>query len=410
MSSESVAVPLEHPDAPIVVRTHPKRVIFILGAVTAFSPVAIDMYLPAFPSIARDLHADMGQVELTVSLFLAGMGIGQAFYGPLSDRWGRRAPLLIGSMVYAIAAVGCALSNSIGLLLAGRLLMALGGAAGSVITRAMVRDWFDAKESAHVFSTLMLVMGAAPIFAPMLGSQVLLFTGWRGVFVLFALFGLACTLAVAAWLPESLPESRRTKHGMGAVFGGYWHLMKNRRFTGFALAAGFASGLLFTYITGVAPVIMNYYGVRPSLFGFLFSANAFGLIAGSQVNRRLLRKYSSAQIVSAVYNVTCGTAVLLFVHGLTGWGGLPALSVLLFAMLTTMGFVFPNLSALTMAPFTTQAGTASALLGTAQYVIGCVAGGLVSAFHNGTPQPLAFLMATNAVIGWLLMRRALKHA
>ena len=410
MSSASDSLPLEHPVAPITVRAHPKRAIFILGAVTAFSPVAIDMYLPAFPSIARDLHAEMGQVELTVSLFLAGMGVGQALYGPLSDRWGRRAPLLFGSMMYAIAAIGCALSNSIGLLLAGRLLMALGGAAGSVITRAIVRDWFDAKESAHVFSTLMLIMGAAPIFAPMLGSQVLLFTGWRGVFVLFALFGFACTLAVAVWLPESLPPERRNDHGFAEVFTGYWELMQNERFMAFAMAAGFASGMLFTYITGIAAVVMNIYGVRPSIFGFLFSANAFGLIAGSQINRRLLKTYSSAQIVKGVYNVTFFAAVLLFVHGLTGWGGLPVLSLLMFVLLSTMGFVFPNISALTMAPFTRQAGTASAMLGTTQYVIGCIAGGLVSLFHDGTARPLTFLMSANAVIGWVLVRRALKRA
>ncbi len=145
-------------EAPLAVRTHPGRVIFILGAVTAFAPVAIDMYLPAFPSIERDLHAGMGSVELTVSLFLVGMGVGQAVYGPLSDRWGRRGPMLFGSLAYAVAAIGCALADSIGLLLVGRLLMALGGAAGSVIARAMVRDWFDARQSAHVFSTLMLVM------------------------------------------------------------------------------------------------------------------------------------------------------------------------------------------------------------------------------------------------------------
>ena len=408
MSAHSVPTQAA-PAAPVIVRAHPKRVIFILGAVTAFAPVAIDMYLPAFPSIALDLQAEMGQVELTVSLFLAGMGVGQAMYGPLSDRWGRRAPLLFGGLLYALAAVGCALSHSIGMLLAGRLLMALGGAAGSVITRAVVRDWFDAEQSAHVFSTLMLVMGAAPILAPLLGGQLLLLTGWRGLFVLFATFGVACTVAVAAWLPESLPPARRTTGGLGEAVAGYGRLLRNGRFTAFMLAAGFASGLLFTYITGAAAVIMGIYGVPAQKFGFFFGANAVGLIAGSQVNRRLLKEYSSAQILRAVYHVTAAAGLLLLVQGLTGWGGLPALSVLLFVVLTTMGFIYPNISALTMAPHTNQAGSASALLGTSQYVIGCLAGGGVSLFHNGTAIPMTAMMAVNSVVGWVLVRRALRR-
>jgi DHA1 family bicyclomycin/chloramphenicol resistance-like MFS transporter len=328
----------------------------------------------------------------------------------LSDRWGRRLPLLLGGLLYALAAIGCALTHSIGWLLAGRLTMALGGAAGSVITRAMVRDWFEPKEAAHVYSTLMLVMGAAPILAPLLGGQLLLFTGWRGLFVAFAAFGTACTVAVAMWLPESLPAERRARGGLGDVFRAYGRLLLDRRFTAFALAGGFASGLLFTYITGAAAVLMDLYAVPAQRFGFFFGANACGLIAGSQVNRRLLKKYHSEQILRSVYHVTVGASLLLLLHGLTGWGGLPVLSVLLFVLLTTMGFIYPNLSALTMAPYGKEAGSASALFGTAQYLIGCVAGGMVSLFHDGSERPMTLLMAANGVIGWLLVRRALKRA
>ena len=172
----------------------------------------------------------------------------------------------------------------------------------------------------------------------------------------------------------------------------------------------FASGLIFAYITGASEVLMGVYGVSPQRFGLFFGSNALGLIAGSQVNRRLLRTWSSAQIIGGVYHVTAVASLLLLVHGLTGWGGLPVLAVLLFTLLSTMGLVFPNVSALAMAPFTRQAGSASALLGTMQYLIGCAVGALVSVFHDGTARPMTVMMAASGITGWVLMRRALRRA
>jgi len=252
-------------------------------------------------------------------------------------------------------------------------------------------------------------MGAAPILAPILGSQVLLVTSWRGIFVVFAAFGVACTVAVAAWLPESLPPARRSQGGIGTAFASYGHLLRDGRFTAFALASGFASGLLFSYITGSSAVLMGIHGVSAQQFALFFGGNALGMVACSQLNRRLLKIYSPAQILRAVYHLMAAASVLLLVHGWTGWGGLPVLATLLLVLLSSLGFVMPNLSALTMAPYATQAGSASALMGTAQYAVGSSAGALVSLFHNGTARPMATLMGGCGLVGWVLAHRALRR-
>lgn len=409
MSSASVTSS-SSPHTPRDISAHPKRVIFILGALTAFASLAIDMYLAAFPSIASDLKVPIGEVELTVSLFLLGMGIGQALYGPISDRLGRRGPLLFGALLYAGSAVGCALSQSIGSLLFFRVLMALGGSAGGVVTRAIVRDWFDAKQSAHVFSVLMLVMGAAPILAPLLGGQLLLFTGWRGIFVLLVIFGVFCAAAVAFVLPESLPVERRAKGGFGQVFKNYWQLLRHRRFLYFAISSAFCSGLIFSYITGASTVFMEVHDISAQKFGFFFGANSLGLIAASQLNRFLLKRHTTVQILSTCFNIVAACMVLLFVHGLTGWGGLPLLCFLLFFTLSSLGIIFPNVTALAMEPFPELAGSASALVGSTQYVIGFCAGTLVGFFHNGTALPMTGIMAFCGIGAWLMSRRALKVA
>ncbi len=378
--------------------------VLMLGSLSAFAPLSIDMYLPAFPRIAEDFGVELGQVQLTLSVFLIGVAVGQAFYGPLSDRWGRRAPLLFGMTLFAASAIGCALSHSIGALTLSRLCMALGGSAGMVITRAVVRDSFNETESAHIYSLLMLVMGVAPILAPLLGGQLLLLTGWRGIFWVIAAFGLVCLGAVARWLPDTLPRERRVAHGIGEALRVYGRLLVDRRYIGYVTAVGCASGVLFGYISGAPTVFIEQHGVTPQAFGLFFGANAGGLIAASQLNRWLLRRSTARRILQVVYSVNTVAALLLLGQAATGWGGFPALVVLLFICIASTGLIFPNIAALAMTPFGAVAGSASALMGTLQFGMGGVAGTAVGLLHNGDALPMAGVVAACSVIGWTVLR------
>jgi len=374
--------------------------VLILGALTAFSAMSIDMYLPAFPRIARDLGIPLSTVQLSISAFLFGSAGGQLFYGPLADRWGRRTPLLAGLALYVASAIGCACVHTGEGLLFWRVVMAVGGGAGMVISRAVVRDLYDTADAARMFSLLMLVMGAAPILAPMLGGQLLLITGWRGIFGFLGAFGLASLGAAALFLPESLPPERRIRRSPAKMAAIYGHLLLNRRYLRYAIALGCVAGVNFSYIAGVPFFLIELHGVTPQHFGLFFGVNACGLIGASQINRRLLRRFTPQQILDAAFTVNGAAALLLAAATLTGIGGFPAQVALMFVSLCMTGLLYPNVTALAMAPFDKSAGSASALLGTIQYTLGATAGALVGMFHNGTALPMTATMAACAVLGW----------
>lgn len=375
------------------------RLVLVLGALTAFNAMSIDMYLPAFPQIAHDLAVPLGTVQLSVSAFLFGSAIGQLLYGPLADRWGRKRPLLFGLGVYSIATIGCALVHSGEGLLFWRVAMALGGGASIVISRAVVRDLYDTAEAARMFSLLMLVMGAAPILAPLAGGQLLLVTGWRGIFAFLGLFGILSFWATLVWLPESLPEERRIRHRLRDMAAGYRALLRNRRYCAHALALGAVAGINFAYISGAPHLFIELHGVSPQQFGILFGLNASGLIGASQLNRRLLRRYSSELLMHVAFGINLLSALLLVLVTASGIGGFPAQLALLFIGLCTTGLLYPNITALALAPFGAMAGSASALLGTIQYTLGATAGACVGMLHNGTGLPMALTMAGCAVTG-----------
>ncbi|MFO7167988.1 MAG: Bcr/CflA family multidrug efflux MFS transporter [Chloroflexota bacterium] len=382
---------MEAPDRPSTA-----RLTLILGALTAFGPLSIDMYLPGLPQIAREFGADTSAAQLTLSLFFIGLAVGQAFYGPIADRAGRRLPLLAGCLFYSVASVACALAPSIGGLVALRFAQAIGGCAGMVIARSMVRDLFDARGSARMFSFLMLVMGLAPITAPLIGGQLLVFAGWRTIFLLLGAFGLLCALMVWRWLPETLPAERRVRAGIGQALGVYGRLLADRQFVGYALAGGLISGGMFAYISGSPFVLIELHGILPQHYGLIFGANALGLVAASQLNRRLLDRYSGETILAAALVACTAAGALLALAAGTQAAGLAGLLVPLFVCIACVGLVGPNTTAAALAPHGSTAGSASALMGTLQFVIGAVAGALVGVLHNGTALPMAGVIAACA--------------
>lgn len=382
--------------------------ILLLGALTAFPALSIDMYLPALPSIARDLDAPLGAVQTSLSVFFGGMAVGQLVYGPLSDRFGRRPPLIAGIVLYVLASIACALAPTIEWLWAGRLGQALGGCAGVVIARAAVRDTFDVLDSARVFSRLVLVMGAAPILAPLLGGQVLEVADWRAIFWFLGAFGAVALLAVLWRMPETHAGTPRAARP-AVVARTFAAILRDRSFLQPAATAALAQGALFAYLVSSPAVLIAQYGVPPPLFGWFFGANAIGIIGASQVNARLLRTHSLDRLLHRGLVALAVAALATLGAALTGAGGPWGISLGWFALLTSLGFVTANASAKALAGQGARAGSASALLGALQFGVGFVSGSVVAVLTAwppvGTPAHAAGLaIATSALLAYACAR------
>jgi DHA1 family bicyclomycin/chloramphenicol resistance-like MFS transporter len=376
------------------------RLAIVLGALTAMGPLAIDMYLPALPTISRDLGASASAVQLSLAAYFIGIALGQAFYGPLSDRLGRKPALYSGLIIFALASIGCALAPSIEVLVVCRFLQALGGCAPLVIPRAVVRDQFDERGSVRMLSTLILVMGAAPILAPLVGGQLLTAFGWRSVFWLLTAYAVVWLLLAIAFLPESLPPAQRRREPFSVVLAVYAALLRDRLYLGYVVVGSLVFSGLLAYIASSPFVFIELFHVPPERFGLFFGMNAVGLIAASQVNGWLAARMDPRRILRLVLPVSAGSGVLLLVDASTGFGGFPGILVPLFLYIATHGFVMPNTTALAMGPHGRVAGSASALLGTIQFVLGAAAGAAVGLLGNGTAVPLAAVVAGCGVAAW----------
>jgi MFS transporter, DHA1 family, multidrug resistance protein len=378
--------------APDTVRPQVRTVV-VLGGLTMFGPLSLDLYLPALPELADDLNASASAAQLSITACLVGLALGQLVAGPLSDRLGRKRPLIVGVFVYLVASAACALAPSVTVLVVLRLIQGLAGAAGIVISRAIARDLYSGSALMIFFSRLLLVAGLAPVLAPVLGGQLSRIMTWRGIFGVLAGFG--AVLLIAAWLGlrETLSPERRVVGGFRRTLQGYNSLLHDRFFVGCALSSGLAGATMFAYIAGSTFVLQLIYGMSPQGFSFVFGAISLGMVGAAQGGARLALRWPLTRVlgVGLIINLLGASSLLVTVIS-----GLP-LGVLIGAlvvMVCAVGLIFPTANALAMADYPDLAGTASSLQGLSQFVFGAVAAPLVGIAGEQTAVPLGIVTTT----------------
>jgi DHA1 family bicyclomycin/chloramphenicol resistance-like MFS transporter len=377
--------------------TFPAWLPLLLGFLTAVGPATTDMYLPAFPAIEASFRAPPGSAQLTLAAWFAGLAIGQFSQGTLSDRFGRKRPLIAATSLYTFACLGCALSPSIQWLAAFRVLAAIGASAGMVIPRAVVRDLADGHAAAVLMSRLALVMGAAPILAPTIGSAVLAFANWRGIFWILTAYGVACWILVFLLLPDTLPPERRIRLRLGEQLARYRSIIVERGFLTHATMGGFATFAFFGYLGGSSPVFIQGFGLSPAQYAAIFGANSFGLICCAQLNPHLLHRFGHFLVLRGVACVhLCATAALTLI-AFAGWHILPLVIAPIFVAISCMGMLNPNTIVGALTRHQHHAGSASSVMGTGQYLLGAVSGLLVGLATDGTPRGMAALMLAGSI-------------
>ena len=371
-------------------RDAPRGSFVVLGLLSTFGPISLDLYLPALPQLAAELAASTSAAQLTITACLIGLAVGQVIAGPLSDRFGRKRPLMVGLVAYALASLACAFAWSVTVLLVLRLVQGLAGAAGIVIARAVARDLYEGRRLVVFFSQLVLVSGLAPVIAPVLGGQLNRVMTWRGIFGVLAAIGVVLVLAGLLGLKESLPPERRVAGGLGGTLRGFAVLGRDRFFVGVALAGGFAGASMFAYIAGATFVLQRIYGLSPQGFSLAFGVNSVGIMAAAQVSGRLTRRLSPVRVLAIGLAVNLLGALCLAATVLLGLG-LPFVLGSLFVMVSAIGLVLPTSTALGLSNYPERAGTASALLGLLQYLVGGLAAPLVGLAGEDTAVPLGLV-------------------
>lgn len=385
--------------------------ILILGSLTALSPFSIDMYLPGFPQIANSLHTTVEEVTLSLSSYFIGLAFGQLLYGPLLDKYGRKKPLYVGLSIYLIASFGCLMAGSIHMLIILRFVQAIGGCAASVAAVAMVRDLFPINESAKVFALLMLVVGASPMIAPTIGGYVTAAFSWHIIFLILALIAAVIFVAVIFALPNRHEPDRNLSLKPIPIITGFYNVLKVPQFYTYTFSGAVSFAGLFAYVSGAPMVFMKIYHVSGTTFGWIFAGLSVGFIGSSQVNNLLIKKFTSEQIVPVVFIGQLITAILFLAGTLNNWLGLPGIIVMIFLQLSCVGIASPNTSALSIAPFSKNAGTASSLLGSVQLGVGALASMAISSFNVTNVVPLAIIMFAAAFLACLFFftgRRTIK--
>lgn len=377
------------------------RTIVVLGSLIAIGPFTIDTYLPALPAITSDLHTVAPAVQLTLTGTLVGLAVGQILIGPISDAFGRRKPLIIGLCIHVLASLLCVIAPNVAVLGTLRILQGFGAAAAAVVANAVVRDLYSGMAAAKMFSRLMLVMGVAPIIAPTIGSQMLRWTSWRGVFAALAVIGVGLIAIGVFALRETLPPDRRRHGGVAGTISTYGQLLRDRTFVGLVLVAGLTMAALFAYVAGSSFMFQQRYGLSEQQFGVVFGAGAIGLIAASQLNARLLERYSPQQLLFTALGAGSVGAVLLIGFAATGIGGMVSVMISLWLVLAAAGMALPNAPALALNRYGEVAGTAASLLGAVQFGVGAVAAPLVGAL--GTTGVAMGIVVAGGMIGGLVV-------
>ncbi len=366
-------------------------------------PFAIDTYLPGFPSIAKSLGVSTEMVSYSLSSYFIGISLGQLLWGPLLDRFGRKKPLMLGLVIFILSSIGCALSNNIWVFVGFRFLQALGGCLGVVAPRAMIRDLFPVHEIAKIFSLLILMIGVSPVVAPTLGGFLVPHLGWHSVFYFLAIFGSLILLAVFFFLPESREADPTYSLKPRPILLKFRNVLRNRQFVVYAFVAAFSSAGLFAYLSGSPFVFMEYFGTSAKMYGIIFSIIAAGLITCSQINNLMLRRYDSVTIIRASILLQMLIGLALFVLTFLQVLNMVDTIVLIAMFLSCQGFTFPNASALSMAPFKQNAGSASALMGALQMGIAAVVSAIVGLMHPIDPVPMAAGMLGCGLLAWLIL-------
>ncbi|MGO3285753.1 MAG: multidrug effflux MFS transporter [Mesonia sp.] len=375
------------------VRDHKREkvVLLVLGTLIALGPFSIDMYLPSFESIAREFVISKKEVGLSLTSYFIGIALGQLIYGPIMDKYGRKIPLLIGLVIYFLAALSCAYSPSLTWLVASRFFLALGASGGMVAAKAVVRDIFPPEEVARAISFLMLIMGGAPIIAPTVGGIVITYFSWHAIFIILSVLSFLMFLSVFRFLPESIDPDASVELKLGKVLKKYYGILTDKVFLSFSMAGSFTIGALFAYISNAPILFMDNFNLSETEFGWLFGLNAGGLIVGSQLNRVVLKKNSTFKVSKIISILLVILSVFLIGNSL--WYSNFYLTITnLFLILFLLGFQNPNTTALSLYPFTKKAGRASALIGSLKMGMGAIASFIISSFDTSSMLPMAVVI------------------
>ena len=387
--------------------------ILILGTLTALGPFSIDMYLPGFPAIGRELGVDPARVALSLSSFFIGISAGQLLYGPLLDRFGRKKPLYIGLVLYVVSSIGCIYAASLNGLIIWRFIQAIGSCAAAVASVAMVRDLFPVKENAKVFALLMLVVGTSPMIAPTVGSYVTSAFSWHAVFLVLGVMGALILVATLLWLPESYKADTSLSLKPRPIINNFLAVVAEPQFYTYTFAGAVSFSGLFAYVSASPQVFMEIYNLSDKAYGWVFAFLSVGFIGSSQVNSQLLKRFSSEQIVPVALMGQTLTGLVFILCAWNNWLSLPGIIALLFVFLCCLGCINPNTSALSLAPFSKNTGSASSLMGAIQMGIGSLASTVVSLYNTHTATPMAVTMCGSSLLALLILlvcRRNIKTA